>query len=97
MTEEPLTEEELETGTQLLVQAVGHLLEDYEGIVVHLDGEGYCLWKDPKAGRIEVMQDDEYLTVASGLKTWMHEDGSTAPEPGPEDHVLGDIPPKKLH
>jgi hypothetical protein len=92
--------DDLETGTILLVEAVGYLLQDYEGIIIHHEGEGYCLWKNPADSRIEVIRDAEFLDFDSGCKTWMHEEGSTAPMPGSEDNVIGDVPrvdPKKLN
>ena len=87
----------IEVGTQLLVQAMGHLLKDYEGIIIHLDGHGFCLWKDPVGGRIEVMEDEAYLQVESGRMTWVHDDESTAPDIQPGDEVIGSPNDKKLH
>lgn len=92
--------EEPDLGTQLLVEAVGYLLKDYEGIIVHKDGEGYCLWKNPDTEMIEVMHDTDFLEFESGRQTWMHCADSTAPAPTFEDDVVGDVPrvdPKKLN
>ena len=100
MNEEEI-ERQIETGTQLLVEAMGYLLKDYEGIVIHMEGMGFALWKNPEEGRIEVYQDDEYLTIESGRMIWMHDENSTAPAPAEGDEVFGDIPvkvdPKKLN
>ena len=87
-------EAKLDISIALFVQSLGYLLDENEGIIIHHEGEGYVVWKNPFNKTIEVLKDEDYLTVEDGRRTWVHHPDSDAPLPDEFDEILGDVPTK---
>ncbi len=76
---------------ELMAKALGELLDDDEGIVIHYNGEVLALYKKSIDQSINV-QPFEDTDAPHGAPIWMHYEGSTAPDPDFEDEIIGDNP-----
>jgi hypothetical protein len=56
----------------LFVQALGSVLKETEGIIIHHDGCGYIVFNED--GQIHILEDDSYLNYNDRTLTWMHDE-----------------------